>query len=260
MKRKYPIMLMIAAIAVLSSCKKDDPKPNVTQQSSCIKTGLQSYFNGSPTGTKSYVYNSKGLLVEEIGFDNDGEKTDSVHNTYDNKNNITISFYYNFLFDISQVQTWSYYPDGKIKYYEFAIDGNVSTTNEYFYNKRGDIDSILSVINAEPYKNYFFYENDTLKVTERHDKFGTIVESEKYSYKGSTTTIINLDDQGKTSSTVEIMYDEMGNQIEWRLYNSLGQKTIQRYLEYDEKGNNTKVTDIYGQSIYVYETTWQCSN
>lgn len=253
-------MLFIAAIAAITSCKKDDPKPIATTQAACIKTGFKSYFNGSQTGTKTYVYNSNDLLVEEIGFDNDGAKTDSVHKTYDNKNNLTRSYYYSFSFGVSQTQKWSYYPDGKVKQYEFAIDGNVSTTDEYFYNKRGDIDSILSVTNGEPYKQYYLYENDTLKIIERYDEFGNLAESENYSYIGSTTTIITLDEQGQTRSRVEILYDEMGNQTEWRLYNGFGQLSIQRYLEYDEKGNNTKVTDIYGRSVYVYETTWQCSN
>ena len=247
----------------LSACKKnEDPVPDSNQHTvdNCIKTGTERFINGSSIETRSYIYNSKNLLIEEKGINTEGKKTDSVQYTYDNNNRLASFYSYQFSTGISQSYKWMYYPDGKVKWDQSSYNGNVSVTNEYFYNDNGKIDSIHSVSSTgTPSYQKYFYSNDTLKKVTRFDGSGNVIRTRNYSYNGNSTTIHVRDAQGNLSYSEEFKKDISGKEIERSQYNELGILLFTRLTEYDGNGNIIRVKEVYPQQVYDQVTTWKCN-
>ena len=257
-----PLALIISLIVISSCKKKDDPAPKNENNTGidCIMIGSERFYNGNLIGRRSYIYNTKDLLTDEIGFNEFGAKTDTVHYTYDNKNNLLSSYVYNFSVGFSQGHEWSYFPDGKVKWDQLSFNGKITVTNTYFYNPNGYIDSIKSISNGTPVREIFYYQNDTLLSRVKSDETGSIIRLFTYKYNGNITTITTVDGQAQPIKSENIEYDGKGREIVYKQYNGDGTLSFTRNTDYDAKGNIVNVTEIYDQDVYNLETTWKCKS
>jgi antitoxin component YwqK of YwqJK toxin-antitoxin module len=160
---------------------------------------------------------------------------------------------------VTQEQIWDYNPNGKIQKYQLIVNGQLSTSQLYYYSRSGDIDSIRSFTGGETWNDVYTYEDGKLKVITTFTDVDEIFETKEYSYTSLVTTIERRDPDGILLSTTEITNNERGQEITWQLRDADGIVTIKRTTEYDQKGNIITVTDDYaGFGTYKYTSTWKC--
>jgi hypothetical protein len=259
MKHTLKLFVLLALI-IVSSCKESEsPIPNNQSTIECIKEHTLIYFNGAEIGTKRFVYDQNKLLEDELTFNPQNELTDSVHHSYDNNEQIIRSYYYNIVYDITQVQRWDHNGEGNVTSYELEVNGSVTSTQQYFYNPKGNLDSVNLVYNGVPTRQLYTYKSDALVLITTIDEQGSLSHTDSYNYLPLKTTIVRRDADNSFISAFEIITNESGQEVKWRQIEANGTASISRSTEYDDNGNIVKITDDYGShGIYEYVTTWIC--
>lgn len=201
--------------------------------------------DGFPTGL--WEYDSHGNTLKRISYDEKGQASERIENTYDEKGNqTTCAVYKHQIYDEAQ-DSLVYNEEGMLDFreeMEYDAAGNsVKTTR---YDKDGEI---IYVIEQEyDAGNHLLSETSTYaedgiaeKTEYTYDPDGNCV-SEKYSYGGR----------------MEYEYDANKNQIKSTYYNENGEGSVQFEAEYDANGNEIKRIfydlDYEGNTIPI-ETT-----
>jgi len=145
-----------------------------------------------------------------------------------------------------------YNPDGKLNKM-FQSDKDFTSTTTFEYNKDGKktAENINTIFRGQPSPHKFTYEYDDkgnliVLIVYRGKTKLEIEHKTKYSYNSSNiqTEEIEYDDKNRMSSVRKFQYDDNGNLIEEKWYDSKGLNSIVT-SEYDNNGNTTTRKVIY---------------
>lgn len=255
--------LVITIALMFASCKDDtQPLPDEGRSGAdkCLKLETVVWQGENPIGSTIYRYDENDRVEVEITVDGDDVRTDSVHYTYNSDGQVVRRYSYNITNGFQQAHTYEYDQSGNLIVQEYTINRLIASRLELYRGDNDQLDSVYVIANGNLTKNYYIYENDTLRAISEYDGSGNFLTQRVYTYTSHSTEMKTLNPMDAVTGRIVTLYDDEGREVEWKSYNEMGEMTNARFTEYDNKGNIIKVINEYvGLGTYIYETAWSCA-
>ena len=206
-----------------------------------------------------YVYDSNFLLVQEKEYNEDGEYTgDKGWYSYDDDGHLIESKTYEY----GQIDDWYYYtysPDGELTgETRWRSDGSFFSTSEYEDGRLKKVIFYDDVGGIRYYNDYDYTSEGKLLSRYKYDTDDYWIDYEAYTYSEDGTPLSYKQESNAEYKNTDYEYDESGRLIIETTYRRtfMSESTTRTEYYYDDNGNPLEVRrfNTYGTLISRYCT------